>query len=64
MAGPNVAKGSECYGGVKTAWKCKVTGFGKGNTVGITWLTGPLKGRPARVPKETLSRTKGDAGKH
>lgn len=59
MAGPNVSKGSVCYGGIKTAWKCKVTGFGKYGTVTIDWLSGPLKGRPARVPKETLSRTKG-----
>jgi len=62
MSGPNVSKGSECWGGIKTAWRCKVTGFSKHNCVQIIWLNGPLEGRPALVPKETLSRTQGKRG--
>lgn len=37
-------------------WQGRVTSFGKGGTVLMQWETGPLAGRPARVPKDTLRR--------
>ena len=40
--------------------KCRVTVSANRGTVGVRWQTGPLKGRPARIPVAGLRQHKRD----
>ena len=47
-------KGDTVISAEDATWKGKVQGVTKSGNVRLTWLTGPLKGREALVPRTHL----------